>query len=255
MMSSSAVTGGGYEVHTHETVHRAYEAVFQNLQLVVGLVWLPFVLVLAAEIVGMAIGWGGEAGHMIAWLLGGLAFLVFGTTFAVRWFRHLLLGEAATGELFPTAWRPLFFASLTIALLVFAGGIVVALLGMFLLPLGYLIWLVGSILVALAALRIMPMLPAAAVERPVDVRTAWDMLAGNYRHYLACALICYVPFALIEGIVSDADAAVGFVPWVIMEVIRIAVTFLGLACLYAMLADVYHGLTGIGHGATASAAD
>ena len=25
-MSSSAVSGGGYEVHTHETVHRAYEA-------------------------------------------------------------------------------------------------------------------------------------------------------------------------------------------------------------------------------------
>jgi len=254
-MSSSAVSGGGYEVHTHETVHRAYEAVFQNLQLLVGLAWLPFVLVLAAEIVGMAIGWGGEAGHLLAWMLGGLAFLVFGTTFAVRWFRHLLLGEAATGELFPTGWRPLFFASLTIALLVFAGGIVVALLGMFLLPLGYLIWLVGSILVVLGALRVMPMLPAAAVERSIDLRTAWDILAGNYWHYVACALICYVPFALIEAIVGEADAGIGFVLWLIMEVIRIAVTFLGLACLYAMLADVYRGLTGIGRGAVASAAD
>ena len=253
-MSSSAVSGDGYEVHTHETVHRAYEAVFQNLQSVVERAWLPFVLVLAVEIVGMAIGGGGEAGHLLSWMLGALAFLIFGTTFAVHWFRHLLLGEAASGELFPRAWRPLFFAALTITLLVFAGGIVVALIGMVTKPLAFLIWAVGSILVALAALRVLPMLPAAAVERPIDVRGAWEMLAGNYWHYIACALICYVPFALIEGLLAEADSGAGFVLWAIIEVIRIGVTFLGLACLYAMLADVYHGLTGIGRRPAVSAA-
>ena len=253
-MSASAISGTGYEVHTGATIHRAYEAVFQNLPLVVEMAWLPFVLVLAAEIIGMVLGLGGQGGHMTAWLLGGIALLVFGTTFAVRWLRHLLLGEAPSGELFPPAWRPLFFASVTVGLLVFAGGIVVSLAGFILAPLAFLIWAAGSIAVGLMALRLLMMFPAAALEQPIDVRGGWDMMAGNYWHFVACTLICYVPFALIEGIVGEADAAVPFVFWIIMEVIRVGVTFLGLACLYAVLADVYHGMTGAGRGAIANAA-
>lgn len=254
-MSSSVLSASGYEVHTGATIHRAYEAVFKNLQTVVEFAWLPFVLILAAELIGMVLGGGDSAGHTLAWMLGGLAFLIFGTTFAVRWFRHLLLGEAPTAALFPPAWRSLFFANVTIALLVFAGGIIVALIGMILSPLAFLIWVAGSIAVALCALRILLMLPAAAVERAVDVRGAWDMIAGNYWHFVACALICYVPFGLIDGIISEADAEVPWLFWIVMEVIRIAVMFLGLACLYAMLADVYHGMTGAGRGAISSAAD
>ena len=254
-MSSSALSAGGYEVHTGPTIHRAYEAVFQNLPLVVQFAWLPYVLVLAAEVFGLAFGGGGYDGQMLAWIMGGLGFLVFGSIFAVRWFRHLLLGETPGGGLFPPAWRPVFFATVTIALLVFAGGIIVALIAMILLPLAVLIWGVGAIAVALVAVRILPMLPAAAIERPIDVRAAWDMMQGNYWHLVACALICYVPYALVDGIISGADDGVPWLAWLIMEAIRIAVSFLGLACLYAMLADVYHGMTGIGRGTIAGAAE
>jgi hypothetical protein len=254
-MSTSAISGSPYEIHTGATIHRAYETVFQNLQLVVEMAWLPFVLILAAEVVGLVLGGGGYGGQMLSWLLGGLATLFFGTTFAVRWLRHVLLGETASAELFPAAWRPLFFATITIALLVFAGGVVVSLIGLILSPLAILIWIVGSIAVSLVALRILLMLPAAALERPIEVRTAWDMMQGNYWHLFACALICYVPFALISGFISGVDDVVPWVVWVVMEAIRIAVTFLGLACLYAMLADVYHGMTGEGRSAITSAAD
>ena len=252
-MSSSAVSANGYEVHTGATIHRAYEAVFQNLQFVVELAWLPFVLVLAAEIVGRLIG-GSVAGYMLGWMLGGLGFVVFGTTFGVRWLRHRLRGEAPSTELFPAAWRPLFFATLTITLLVFAGGVAVALVGMVLAPIAWLVWAVGYIAVALLASRLLLMLPAAALEQPVDLRTAWDMMAGNYWHFFACALICYVPFALVEGIIGEADSALSFLPWLVMEAIRAAVVFLGMACLYAMLADIYEGMTGAGRGTASSAA-
>jgi hypothetical protein len=156
--------------------------------------------------------------------------------------------------MFPPAWRPLFFATVTIGLLVFAGGIVTALIGLILSPIAWLIWALGGIAVSLIAMRVMPMLPAAAVERPIDIRTAWDMLAGNYWHYIACALICYVPFALFEGLLGGADPVVPWLVFVIMEALRIAVNFLGLACLYAMLAEVYAGMTGNGRVAVSSAA-
>ena len=254
-MSSSAATTTGYEVHTGETIHHAYETTFGNLGLIVEYAWLPFVIVLAVEIVGLLLAGGGTTGgQMTAWMFGGLAFLVFGTTFAVRWLRHLVLGETPSGEMFPPAWRPLFFATVTIGLLVFAGGIVTAIIGMILSPIAWLIWAIGGIAVALVAMRVLLMLPAAAVERPIDIRTAWDMLAGNYWHYLACALICYVPYALVEGILGGADPAVPWLVFVIMEAIRIAVNFLGLACLYAMLAEVYCGMTGGARAAAATAA-
>src|SRR5712672_2765747 len=107
-MSTSAISGSHYEIHTGATIHRAYEAVFHDLRRVVDMAWLPFVLILAAEVVGLVLGGGGYGVQMLSWLLGGLATLVFGTTFAFRWLRHLLFGETATGELFPPAWRPLF---------------------------------------------------------------------------------------------------------------------------------------------------
>jgi hypothetical protein len=253
-MSSSAASATGYEVHTGATIHHAYEAVFGNLGLIVEYAWLPFVIVLAAEIVGLVLGGGGTGGQTTALILGGLAFLVFGTTFAVRWLRHLLLGEVPSADLFPPAWRPLFFATITIGLLVFAGGIVTALIGLVLSPLAWLIWVIGFIAITLGAMRVLLMLPAAATERPIDIRTAWDMLAGNYWHYLACALICYVPFALVEGVLDGADPVLPWLVFVIMEAIRIAVNFLGLACLYAMLAEVYAGMTGAERGAAASVA-
>lgn len=254
-MSSTAVTAGGYEVHTGPTIHRAYDAVFQNLPLVIQFAWLPYLFVLAAEVLGVLIVGEGSDGQMLAWMLGGLGFIVFGTIFAVRWIRHLLLGEMPTAELFPPAWRPMFFATVTIALLIFAGGITIALLSMILLPLAVLIWGAGAIAVALIAVRILPMLPSAAVEQPIDVRTAWEMMHGNYWHLVACALICYVPFALIDGVISGSDDSLPWLVWLIMEAIRLAVSFLGLACLYAMLADVYQGMTGFGRRTIAGAAD
>jgi hypothetical protein len=254
-MSSSAVPLGGYEIHTGATIHRAYDAVFKNLHTVVDFAWLPYVLVMAAEIVGMVLGMGGYSGHMLAWMFGGLAMLVFGTSFGVRWFRYQLLGENPTGELFPAMWKSLFFAMVTVTLMVFAGGVVVTLLGMILSPIGVLITGLGYIAVAMVALRLLLMFPAAAVDRPVDVRGAWGMLEGNYWHYFACAVICYIPFALVEGIIGEIDSGAPWLLWIVLEAVRIAVMFVGLACLYAMLADVYHGITGVGRGAIASAAD
>jgi hypothetical protein len=253
-MSSAATSVNGYEVHTGEIIHHAYETTFGSLGQIVEYAWLPYVIVLATEIVGMLIGGGGESGHMLAWIMGGLAFLVFGTTFAVRWLRHLLLREAPSGELFPPAWRPLFFATVTVGLLVFAGGIVTAVLGMILSRIDWLVWLLGSIAVSLIAMRILLMLPAAAIERPIDVRTAWDMMGGNYWHYIACALICYVPFALVEGILGGADEGVPWLAYIIMEGFRVAVNFLGLASLYTVLAEIYSGMTGGARAAVSSAA-
>ena len=48
--------------------------------------------------------------------------------------------------------------------------------------------MIGSIALGLVVLRLSLVFPAAAIERPVALRTAWDWMAGNYWRLFACAM-------------------------------------------------------------------
>ena len=45
--------------------------------------------------------------------------------------------------------------------------------------------------------------PAAAIERPIGLHQAWELLAGNYWRLFACLLLCYLPFGIVHYILGE----------------------------------------------------
>jgi hypothetical protein len=246
-MSYSASPGGGYRIAIGGAIGLAYLSVFRNLRLAAAFAWFPLALILGVEAIALIFSGGGLAGRMLSSLTGMTGFFLFGTTFAVRWCRFILLGERQTGELFAPGWRPMIVVTAKICLILSAGAVAVVLIA-HLAPqaLKILIWAVGGLTFAFLSLRFLLALPAAAIERPLTLRAAWDLVRGNYWRFLACVLIWYLPVAVIEYLVGRAGATVSSAAWIGFEAVRLAVTFTGVAVLYAMLADVYRGITGLG---------
>src|SRR4029077_3988946 len=143
-MSYSASPGAGYRIAIGATIGRAYASVFGNWRLAVGFAWLPVVFVLGMEAFAMIVGGSGVVGRTLSSLAGIIGFLLFGTTFAVRWCRFILLGERQSGELFTPGWRLTMVVTVKFCLIILAGAVVVLLIAR-LAPhaLRVLIWTVG----------------------------------------------------------------------------------------------------------------
>ena len=247
-MSHSASPGIASPIAIGAVTGRAYRSVVDNVPLAAAFAWLPLALVLGAEAIALIVGGRGFVGRILASLTGMIGFLLFGTTFAVRWSRFVLLGERKSGGLFPPAWRSLMVVTVKICLLIFAGTLVVFLIAV-LAPLALKIPVcaVGGLAIVLLSPRLFLAFPSAAIERPLALRVAWDLIGGNYWRFLACVLICYLPLAIIAGLVGRTGASTrSSVVWIGFEVVRLAVTFIDIAVLYAMLAEVYRGISGPG---------
>src|SRR6266545_2247067 len=115
-MSYAAMPPAGGKIDVLAEVQTAFSTVWVNVRLALDLAWLPFALLVGAEIVALLLGGAGMFGMMLAVLVRGLGFIVFGTIFVVRWHRFVLLGETAAGDLFPPGWRPFFIAAIKITL-------------------------------------------------------------------------------------------------------------------------------------------
>ncbi len=252
-MSYSASPGGAYRIPIGAAISRAYLSVFRNLRLAAAFAWFPLALILGVEAIALIAGGGGFVGRVLSSLAGMTGFFLFGTTFAVRWCRFILLGETKTGELFAPGWSPMIIVTAKICLIISAGAIAVVLIAR-LAPhaLEILIWAVGGLALTFLSPRFFLAFPAAAIERPLELRAAWDLVGCNYWRLLACVLIWYLPLAIIEYLVGRAGATVSSAAWISFEAVRLAVTFTGVAVLYAMLAEIYRGITGLGTAAAAA---
>ncbi len=246
-MSYSASPGIAYRIAIGAAISRAYLSVFRNFRLAAAFAWLPIALILGVEAIALIVSGGGFVGRVLSSVAGIIGFFLFGTTFAVRWCRFILLGERQTGELFPPGWRPMIIITAKICLLLSAGAIAVVLLA-HLAPraLEILIWAVGGLAIGFLSLRLFLAFPAAAIERPLELRAAWDLVGGNYWRFVACVVIWYLPLAIVEHLISRAGGTVSSMAWIGVEAVRLVVTFTGVAVLYAMLADIYRGITGLG---------
>src|SRR5258706_2769788 len=100
-MSYSASPGVAYRIAIGATTSGAYRNVLDKLRLAGVFAWLPLALVLGAEVIALIIGGKGFVGRALSSLTGMIGFLLFGTTFAVRWFRFILLGDRQRSGLFP----------------------------------------------------------------------------------------------------------------------------------------------------------
>jgi len=240
-MSIAASPSDGQKIDIGASVRAAYSVVIENARLAVDLAWLPFAIVVAAELVALVIG-GGFIGPALSGLVYGLGFLVFGTIFIVRWHRFILLGEKGGAGLFPPGWSRFFLAGLKVALIVLVGIIILALLAA--VPphfLTGLVAVVGGIVLAFGATRVSLIFPAAAIERPIGLREAWDLLAGNYWRLFACLLLCYLPFGIVHYILGEIGLGLPWVMWFVLQVVGLAVSFAGAAVVASLLSDVYRG--------------
>jgi hypothetical protein len=236
-----AATPSQQKIDIGASVRAAYTIVMENARLAVDLAWLPFAILVVAEIVAWVIG-GGWIGMILALLVNAGGFAVFGTVFIVRWHRFILLGETTPESLFPPGWATFFLTAVKIGLLAFVGVLVLVLIAA--MPphfLTVLIAIAGYIALAFAAARLSLVFPAAAIERPISLRQAWDLMAGNYWRLFACLLACYVPFGIVHYIVNEIGGGAPSMLWIVFQAIGLAVSFAGVAVVASLMSDVYRG--------------
>ncbi|HWD60018.1 MAG TPA: hypothetical protein VG308_17170 [Stellaceae bacterium] len=232
-----------YQIDVVGQVGAAYRAVFERARLVVEMALLPFIIVLAIELAAALISHGGLAGEIFAGLIRAVAILAFATVFIVRWHRYVLLGETVGGELLPPGWKEFVFVAIKIAALAFAGWIVLILVA--LLPPFFItipLTAAGGVALTLVALRVSLIFPAAAIGRPVPLRTAWDWVAGNFWRLFACAFAAYFPFLVVQMLLGALAAKFPSLFWIVFWGLRLAVSFAGAAVVAALLSHLYREL-------------
>lgn len=232
-----------YRIDIVDQVGRAYRTGFDHIQLVVEVALLPYLIVLAVELVSLLFMHGGTVGRIAAALIHAAGLLLFGAVFIVRWHRFVLLGETVGGELLPPGWREFVIAGVKVGLAVIAGWVV--LVGIALLPPAFItvpLTAAGGVALTLGALRVSLMFPAAAIGQPVTLRTAWDWIAGNFWRLFASAFACYFPFVVLQMLVSMLASAFPSLIWVVFEAVRLAISFAGAAVVAALLSHLYRDL-------------
>ncbi len=222
-----------------ETVD-AYRAVLDNARLVIEMALLPFAIVLATELVALILPGGGLFGSILAALVRAVGMLVFGTIFVVRWHRFVLLGESVSGGLIPPGWSGFLVTAIKLSVIVAVAMIILTFVAalpphLLTMPLAT----IGGIALTLAAMRVSLIFPAAAIERPIGFFDASDLIAGNFWRLFVCLVMCYLPFAVVGVIVARIGAMFPALFWFVFQGLQLAVSFVGVAVVAALLSHLY----------------
>lgn len=167
--------------------------------------------------------WGGEpaAGILLVILAHGLLALYVAITLAVRWHRHVILGEDPAGWLqLPLGRRELHYLGKSLLVfLVVAAFLALALT--LLLPLGELLRgaLAGGGAAALLAALAFPLgayllalyviarlglaLPAVAIDRDLGLRQSWRLTEGLAGPFALLLVLVPIPEALAVGVLDN----------------------------------------------------
>lgn len=233
----------GYRIDINTAAGNAYRSLFENAGLAASFGGLPLAIVLVIEFLAyLALG-GGLHGQVLSGIARALGMLVFGTVFLTRWYRFRLLGETQSRGFFTPAWKVVVVVSFQFAGLLMAGTFVLFVIAA--LPPHVLtapLAILGAVAMAVAAVRVSLVFPAAAIEEPILFRTAWEMLAGNYWRLLACVFLCYVPFAIVEGALDRAGDGKGLFAAITIEIVALAIEFAGMAVLASLFSEVYRAI-------------
>jgi hypothetical protein len=239
-MSYPSAPSRTYQIDVVDQVGRAYRAVFDNLQLVGEMALLPYLIVVGIELIALLVSGGGMFAAVLAGLIHAVGFLIFGTVFIVRWHRFVLLGESVGGGLIPPGWAPFVITTLKLGIIVFIGCLILSVIGA--LPphlLSAPLAMIGGVALSLAALRVSLIFPAAAIEQPIGLQTAWDRVSGNFWRLFACAFACSLPFAIVEMLIVLLANAFPSLFWIVFELLQFAVSFVGTAVVAALLSHLY----------------
>jgi hypothetical protein len=225
-----------------DQVGRAYRLVYDRMQLVVEMALLPYLIVLGAELVAVLMP-NGVAGSILAALIHGIAFIVFASVFYVRWHRFVLLGESVSDAFIPPGWTEFLIAEIKVVGILVAGWLLLVVLAS--LPPTFLMVVlssVGGVALALAALRVSLIFPAAAIGEPIGLRTAWDRVEGNFWRLFACVLAAYFPFGVAEMIVTAIGGIFPSLLWIVFEALGLALALAGMAVIATLLSQLYRDI-------------
>lgn len=257
-MSYSSAPRRHYQIDVIDHVGRAYRAVLDNAQLVGEMALLPYLVVLGIAAIewlffGASLGLV-SAGNVVSGIVafGFSAIVALGvaivmalafSVFVVRWHRFVLLGEATSGGPIPPGWPEFVVAAIKLGIILFVGWmvlLVVALLPPHVLtvPLSGL----GGVALTLLSLRVSLIFPAAAIGRPLALRTAWDLTADNFWRLLVAAFACYFPFLVVQMIVHGIGSWFPSMLSIVFEATRLAVAFAGAAVVAALLSHLYRDM-------------
>jgi hypothetical protein len=241
-MTYAPEPAGTHRIDVGEHIARAYRTLFDNVPLAVELALIPYLIILAAELVAVLIP-GGMASRAVAGLVDALALLLIGSIFTVRWHRFVLLEERVAGSLIPPGWATFVITEIKIAVLLFVGWLVMLALAM--LPPHFItlgLSALGTIALAFLAARLSLLFPAAAIERPMTLRAGWDLLEGNYWRLFACVLACYLPFVIVQMLVMWIGALFPSLFWIVFAAVHLAIMLAGIAVIAALLSHIYRDI-------------
>jgi len=250
-----------YQIDVVDQVGRAYRAVFDRAQLVGEMALLPFLIVLAIT-VGVRLFFGAVtiaavmmgpvgivalASLIISAIFNPIAVMLVFSVFIVRWHRFVLLGESVGAGPIPPGWTDFVIAGVKLGAIVFIGWIVLALLA--LLP-PHLLTVplagIGGVALGLGALRTSLIFPAAAIEQPLTLQTAWGWIEGNFWRLFAAAFGCYLPFVILQMLINAVASIFPSITWIVFEALRLAASFVGAAVVAALLSHIYRDLADTG---------
>jgi len=242
-MSYPSAPRGVYQIDVVNQVGSAYRTVFGRLQLVGELALLPYLIVLAAEFVAFLLPDRGTIAAVLAALIRAVGFLLFGTVFIVRWHRYVLLDESVSVGLIPPGWKHFVIAGIKLTVIVFVGWLALAMLA--LLPPRFVtipLSAIGGVALTLLALRVSLIFPAAAIERPIGLQTAWEWIEGNFWRLFACAFACYLPFAALQILVGVLQTRSTALTSIVFDALRLAISFAASAVIGALLSHIYRDI-------------
>lgn len=144
-------------------------------------------------------------GVAVTGLITGILYLVAFLWLAVAWHRYILLDEMPTGllpEFNGSRMLSYFGYSLLIGLvligLAIVMGIVTGIVGAVVGQLAIVIVLVFYVLMLIASYRLSPMLPAAAVGKPMKINEAWQATSGANGPIVVLAIVSVIAAIVIS---------------------------------------------------------
>ncbi|MEQ8267777.1 MAG: hypothetical protein RH982_11310 [Parvibaculum sp.] len=186
------------------TVREAYGGAWTHMGEMLRLIWLPGLLYLATSVVSMYVD---PAENLLTSLLLNVVALFLWPIIAVIWHRFILIGDAPSGRFhLHFGRREARFLMVSIFLfLLLLPGLLLAMAGTTVAAeqpqstTGSLLGFIGMLLILVSVyffVRLSLLLPAAAVDDPIDARLALERTRGNFWRMIVVFTLVVLPIAL-----------------------------------------------------------
>ncbi|PKQ06026.1 MAG: hypothetical protein CVT72_07805 [Alphaproteobacteria bacterium HGW-Alphaproteobacteria-11] len=185
-------------------VREAYGGAWTHMGEMLRLIWLPGLLYLATAVISMFVD---PAENLLTSLLLNIVALFLWPIIAVTWHRFVLIGDAPSGSFhlhFGRREARFLMVSFFLFLLLLP-GLLLAMAGATIAQeqpqstTGSLLGFIGMLLILVSVyffVRLSLLLPAAAVDDPVDARLVLERTRGNFWRMVAVFALIVLPIAL-----------------------------------------------------------